>query len=303
MAKVRTVDFLPEIFQTSTNKQFLAATLDQLVQEPQFKKTQGFVGRRVGPGVNADNRYVVEPTAARINYQLEPGVIMLKPDSDTVEDAITYPGISDALFTQGSFIDNSDRLYTSEYYTWNPQIDFDKFVNFSQYYWLPGGPDNVDVGATAVPLTADYTVTRENGVYTFSNYATNNPAITLVRGGNYTFNVAQNQKESVNFRVTSSGISAYVIDYVSNPALTLVRGNTYVFNLNLDTASPFWIKTAPTQGTGNQYNTGVSRNGSQTGNITFTVPQDAPDNLYYASETQFNMQGTFTIVDGTPGVI
>ena len=30
MATVRTVDFLPEIFQTSTNKQFLAATLDQL---------------------------------------------------------------------------------------------------------------------------------------------------------------------------------------------------------------------------------------------------------------------------------
>jgi hypothetical protein len=33
MARTRTVDFLPEIFQTSTNKQFLSATLDQLVQE------------------------------------------------------------------------------------------------------------------------------------------------------------------------------------------------------------------------------------------------------------------------------
>ena len=301
MAKVRTVDFLPEIFQTSTNKQFLAATLDQLVQEPQFKKTQGFVGRRVGPGVNADNRYVVEPTTARTNYQLEPGVVILKTDSDTVEDAITYPGIGDALATQGAFTNDSDRLYTSEYYAWNPQVDFDKFVNFSQYYWLPAGPLSVDVGATAVPLMADYTVTRENGVYTFSNYTTSNPAITLVRGGNYTFNVAQNEKESVNFRVTTTGISAYVIDYVPNPALTLIRGNTYVFNLNLDVTSPFWIKTAPSQGTGDQYNTGVSRNGSQTGNITFTVPQDAPNNLYYTSETQFNMQGTFTIVDGTPG--
>ena len=301
MAKVRTVDFLPEIFQTSTNKQFLAATLDQLVQEPKFKKTQGFVGRRVGPGVDASSQYVVEPTTDRRNYQLEPGVVMLKTDSDTVEDAITYPGISDALATQGAFTDNSDRLYTSQYYTWNPQVDFDKFVNFSQYYWLPAGPSSVDVGATAIPLTANYTVTRANGVYTFSNYTTNNPAITLVRGGNYTFNVAQNNKESVNFRVTSTGISAYVIDYVPNPALTLIRGNTYVFNLNLDVASPFWIKSAPSQGTGDQYNTGVSRNGSQTGNITFTVPQDAPDNLYYASETQFNMQGTFAIVDGTPG--
>ena len=38
MATVRSVDFLPEIFQTPVNKQFLSATLDQLVQEPKFKK-------------------------------------------------------------------------------------------------------------------------------------------------------------------------------------------------------------------------------------------------------------------------
>ncbi len=38
MATVRSVDFLPEIFQTDANKQFLAATLDQLIQEPKFKK-------------------------------------------------------------------------------------------------------------------------------------------------------------------------------------------------------------------------------------------------------------------------
>ena len=34
MATVRSVDFLPEIFQTDANKQFLRATLDQLIQEP-----------------------------------------------------------------------------------------------------------------------------------------------------------------------------------------------------------------------------------------------------------------------------
>jgi len=301
MAKVRTVDFLPEIFQTSTNKQFLSATLDQLVQEPQFKKTQGYVGRRVGPGVNADDKYVVEPTQTRTDYQLEPGVIFRKTDSDTVKDAITYPGISDALSTQGAFVDQSDRLYTSEYYTWDPQINFDKFVNYSQYYWLSAGPLAVNIGGTAVPLTAEYTVTRENGVYTFSGYNGTNPTLTLLRTGNYTFNVAQNSKETVNYRVTANSTSAYIIDYVPNPSLTLVRGNTYVFNLNLDVVSPFWIKTAPTQGRTDPYNNGVSRNGANTGNITFTVPQDAPDQLYYASETQFNMQGMLSIIDGTPG--
>jgi hypothetical protein len=58
MATRRTVDLLPEIFRTDTNKKFLGATLDQLTQEPNFKRAQGYVGRRVGPGVNPADSYI-----------------------------------------------------------------------------------------------------------------------------------------------------------------------------------------------------------------------------------------------------
>jgi hypothetical protein len=301
MARVRTVDFLPEIFQTSTNRQFLGATLDQLVQEPKFKRIQGFVGRRVGPCINPAESYVAEPTAVRTDYQLEPGVVFLSDDRQDVEDAITYPGITDALNLQGAITNNADRLYTSDYYTWDPFVDFDKFVNFNQYYWLPAGPDSVDVFAEAVATTDDFDVTRANGVYTFSGVAGENPVLTLVRGGNYTFNVAQNEKETVNFRVTNQGTGAYVIDYQNNPTLTLTRGNTYVFNMILNRDLPMYIKTAATLGTTNQYNTGVTNNGASEGLITFVVPQDAPDTLYYVNPTQPNMQGQINIIDATPG--
>lgn len=301
MARVRSVDFLPEIFQTPVNKQFLAATLDQLVQEPKFQKTQGFVGRRVGPGVNASDRYVVEPTKSRNDYQLEPGVIGLEPETTRIRDAITYPGIGDALQLQGAFTNNADRLYTSDYYTWDPFVDFDKYVNYQQYYWLPGGPLEVDVAASVIPLTDNFVVTRANGVYNFSGVAGNNPILTLVRGGNYTFQVAQNDKETVNYRVTNSGISAYVIDYQNNPTLTLVRGNTYTFTLVLNGVYPFYIKTQASLGDVNVYDSGVTNNGAVTGTVTFVVPQDAPDTLYYSSSTQFNMRGTINVVDGTAG--
>ena len=302
MAKVRTVDFLPEIFQTPVNRQFLSATLDQLVQEPEFKKTQGYVGRKVGPGVNPEDRYVIEPTASRTNYQLEPGVVEIDPDnSKNIIDAITYPGITDALKLQGADTSKTDRLYTSEYYAFDPFIDFDKFTNFAQYYWLPAGPLSVDVSATAIPLTDDFTVTRANGVYTFSGITGNNPIITLVRGGNYNFNVAQNATETVNFRVSNSGVSSYTIDYQPNPTLTLVRGNTYVFNLNLTGIYPFYIKTIASLGDINTYDTGVLRNGASNGIITFTVPQDAPDTLYYSSANEFNLRGQLNIIDGTSG--
>ena len=70
MATPRTVDLLPEIFRTDTNRKFLGATLDQLTQEPNLLRTQGYVGRRVGPGVNPSDNYVVESTAVRTDYQL-----------------------------------------------------------------------------------------------------------------------------------------------------------------------------------------------------------------------------------------
>lgn len=301
MANVRSVDFLPEIFQTDANKQFLAATLDQLIQEPNFKKTQGFIGRTVGPGVNPNDRYVIEPTTTRANYQLEPGVVSLEPDTDTIKDVITYPGLNDAVTFQGGAGSRPDRLYSSEYYTWDPFVDFDAFVNFSQYFWVPAGPAVVDVASVGIPIIDNFVVTRENGVYNFSGITGTDPIIQLVRGGSYTFQVSQNAKETVNYRVRNSGVGAYVVDFQNNPTLTLARGNTYVFNLTLSGVFPFWIKTEPTTGLGETYSSGVTRNGATTGLVTFTVPQDAPDTLYYASENQVLMQGTLNIVNSAPG--
>lgn len=301
MARVRSVDFLPEIFRTDANKQFLAATLDQLIQEPKFKKTQGFIGRTVGPGVNPNDRYVVEPTKTRADYQLETTVVNLRPETDIIQNAITYPGINDAIRMAGGNSGRPDRLYESEFYTWDPFINFDTFVNFSQYYWLPNGPDAVEVSASTIPATDNFVVTRENGVYTFSGLPGTNPNIELVRGGSYTFQVAQNNKETVNYRVGNQGSAAYLVDFVSNPTLTLARGNTYVFNVDTQGVYPFWIKTSPTTGVGDAYNSGVTRNGAAQGLVTFVVPQDAPDTLYYISQNIVNMGGQINIVDGTPG--
>ena len=153
---IRSVDFLPEIFQTPVNKQFLSATLDQLVQEPAYKQTQGYIGQKVGPGVNPNDRYVVEPTAVRDHYQLEPGIVMLNPNgainptASSINDVITYPGILDAISVEGGYTNQADRLFESEYYAWDPFVDFDKFTNYSQYYWLPDGPQAVTVSATSL---------------------------------------------------------------------------------------------------------------------------------------------------------
>lgn len=304
MASVKTVDFLPEIFQTPVNKQFLAATVDQLIQEPNFTKSQGFIGRRIGPGVDANDYYIVEPTTSRTNYQLEPGVVVLSEDRVSSVDAITYPGILDALSVQGADTARADRLFTSDYYCWDPFVDFDKLVNYAEYYWLPAGPTPVTVTGSGIPIQADIQVTRSNGYYTFdfeNTGAQRNPTLTLVRGGNYNFIVNQNNITTFTYRVTNQGSSAYLINYQSNPTLTLVRGNTYNFTLTLGGDFPFWIKTIASTGTVNQYNNGVVNNGATLGQVVFTVPYDAPDTLFYSSGTTASMQGQFDIVDAVPG--
>ncbi len=247
MATVRTIDLLPPIFQTQTNRQFLNATLDQLVQEPRFQKSQGFIGRRFGPGVTANQNYVTEPTPTRTNYQLEPGVLRVDPDdSSKIIDTITYPGIQDAIGVQGGYKNNADRLYTSEYYTFDPFVDYDKFVNYGQYYWVPGGPDAVDVSATTIPFTDDFVVTKTDSGYQFSGIAGTNPILTLARGGTYTFTIDQTDS---NFWIQSApGVNGQL------PATPNISSRT-VF--------------------------GVENNGQSDGVITFNVPDKTAQQFYY----------------------
>ena len=57
-ARIRTLNFLPEVFQTPTNAQFLGATLDQIVDQPNTMRIEGYVGSKFGYGINAKDKYI-----------------------------------------------------------------------------------------------------------------------------------------------------------------------------------------------------------------------------------------------------
>lgn len=98
----------------------------------------------------------------------------------------------------------------------------------------------------------------------------------------------------------------YTIDGMQNPALTLTRGNTYVFMLPDSSDHPFWITTQAHSIRGdNAYTNGVVYNGvaHRVGNVTFTVPLDAPDLLHYDCQYHASMTGPLSIIWGlSPGV-
>ena len=145
VTQIRNLDFLPEIFRTKPNEQFLSQTLDVLTSKPDLTRVEGFIGENYGIAVAPTDRYVVEPTNERQNYQLTPAVTFLKNSTQTAKDFIDYPNIIRALGNQGALTDNHGRLFSNEFYAWDSFIDLDKFVNYGQYFWLPLGPDVIDI--------------------------------------------------------------------------------------------------------------------------------------------------------------
>jgi hypothetical protein len=100
--------------------------------------------------------------------------------------------------------------------------------------------------------------------------------------------------------VTVTSMKFY-IDSILQADVTLYRGFTYTFDQSAssNSAHPFRLSTTSdgTHGGGNQYTDGVTYTGTQgsTGLLTFTVPLDAPDTLYYYCQNHGSMGGEISI--------
>lgn len=108
--------------------------------------------------------------------------------------------------------------------------------------------------------------------------------------------------QATSFTVTNNGSSSYSINGLENPTIELVRGETYTFNINAS-GHPFYIQTTTGSGfnSDDTYSDGVVGNGTEIGTLTFTVPELAPDNLYYQCEVHSNMAGQISISTASSG--
>ena len=256
-----TANFLPNIYKTDANKKFLHATINQLTQPGTVKKVNGYVGRLPAKAITAKDIVVQAPTKDRQYYQLEPGMVINDDMDNTLflKDYIDY--INQLKVFGANTLDHS-RLNEQELYSWNPHIDWDKFVNFQDYYWLPNGPNVVNIRNSILPVDSTLSVRLEaNGV-------------------------------DYSYVITPDGLTR-------NPTITLYRGCTYEFIVDSPNHK-FSIKTIRSIGTANRYNP-VVNNGITSGKMTLEVPVNSPDILYYVSENKngINAGGVIRILDNT----
>ena len=249
MSLINTINFLPEVFRTPTNQRFLGATLDQLYQPDQNFPINGYIGRTLSPTYKADDNYLPESSNERKNYQLEASVVV----TDDKKNIVFNTGYIDLLHgirNYGGLTNNQQRLFSSKSYSYDGHFDYDKFINYYDYYWLPDGPDPVEISANDVPYRNTYKVTRNTSVggYVFTGTGTHpNVQLTLARGGVYTFDIDQ---PGHKFWIQSlPGISG--------------------LNPNVPTLSTRQIF-------------GVTNNGIDSGQITFRVPLSSAQDFYTA---------------------
>ena len=257
-------NFLPNFYKTDSNKKFLQATVDQLVQPGTVKKINGYVGRKNSKATMGSDVFINAPTAERQNYQFEPSFVI----NDTLGNTTYFKDYIDYINQLGVFGSNTknhSRLNSQEFYSWNPHINWDKFVNFQNYYWLPYGPDLITIYGQKQQIDSTYTVTIES------------------------------EGDGNEYLFTPNGLTR-------NPVLRLYRGQTYKFKIN-SPGNPFSIKLSPTLGTADRYTIPqIDKYGVVDGTITVTLPSNSPSVLYYQSETDLSLSGViqvFSLDDNT----
>ena len=108
---------------------------------------------------------------------------------------------------------------------------------------------------------------------------------------------------NTQFAVTNNGAGSYSVNGTASATLTLTRGATYTFNVNAS-GHPFYIQTSGNgYVSGNVFSTGVSLTSGtrDVGTITFQVPQNAPDILYYQCEFHPSMYGQINVIAANSG--
>ena len=268
----RTVQQLPAFYRTDANQRFLSSTLDPLIQKGALERLDGFIGRQDAYTRKNTDRYILATDKDRLAYQLEPTVTYTDKDTTSVnpEDQVKFTGTYDDYINQlkyfGAKTNNHDRLNKETVYAWNPAIDYDKLINYREYYWLPDGPNPIEIDSVGTNATVELKAESwpDDG--------------SSARAWNFP------HKENER-----------------NPIVTLYRGNTYKFSVDAK-GDPFWIMTEPYKdkvsadgSTSTIYTTGVTNNGTDSGTVTFTVPTTAPDTLYYQSATTESMYGILQV--------
>lgn len=188
----KSANLLPAFFRTEKNTKFLSSTIDQLIKVPSLERIDGYVGSKLSQNYNPKTDiYIPESLPMREKYQLEPALVVKRIDQ-SIKSVYGYTDLISQVEYYGGNVNNLDRLFRPKFYSYDPRVDWDKFINFREYYWLPMGPASVTVSGLQRDTVSTFTVTDtpDGDFLIFTpDGLTPDPLVTFYRGMTYVLNV------------------------------------------------------------------------------------------------------------------
>ena len=281
--KRSSVEQLPRFFRTPQNKKFLSSTLDQLTNPGVIEKINGFVGKREAKAATIEDNYVEDISKSRNDYQFEP-VSVYEDFLGSTKYYSDYNDYIGLLKTYNANTDNHSALNEQEYYAWNPNINLDKFANFREYYWLPNGPQEVAIKGQSKEVISTYrleVLEQDNDISLLfhPDGLTKNPTLNLYRGQTYRFeiNAPGNPLSIALYRGVDPNElldDSSILNQTYTEGVTLIPDTDDIL-LNQDDF--------------------VAEDYIEKGILEFTIPDNAPDTLYFISQYDLNISSRLQI--------
>ena len=262
-----------------------------------------------GNSIQLGTRSITQDNIPDVNLSIAPEILEIQVDApaagqDTAwlwtweQSTLPYarrtitnsPEVQVPLYKQGTYTVNNFAAYTTHAQMTQTHTLYFKWIDSA-------GTDNLISWATSTGPISDTHPDINGGAATDVQRITINVPATITP--------PTLTAPSVSYTVTNSGNGAYAFSGSAagdNPNLgPMYRGGTYTFTVNAS-GHPLYLTTD--NGTNlsagtyfGEYTSGVTGSRTDSSTVTFTVPSNAPDTLYYQCGNHSAMRGAITIKD------
>ena len=272
---------IPKYFRTDTNKKFIGSTIDQMIQPGVVEKLNFYAGRRFAKATQSDDIFMRDVSNERENYQFEPYAVY-KDELENVKFLKDYRDYINSIKNFKGSVSNESLLNAQEFYAWNPNIDWDKFSNFREYYWVPNGPAPIAVFGQSKEIVSTIKVEivpddQDNPYVFFPDGKTKNPNIKLFKGQTYKFEINTPGQPFAFSSTRSFTTSDLKYENVFENDNHLITEGITIYEYNAEGKLVLSNKKYIEEGV-----------------IEYTIPETAPEIFYYISSSDLTSSGIVT---------
>ena len=130
-------ELLPSVYRSDFNRSLFENTFNRFFTKPETQPVSGYIGRSTAKYVKS--RQIVEPDIHRQAFQLQP-IVYAK--NGTVDHMMSWKDALNKLEQQGIDISRLNEWGSIQEFNFAPPIDFDKLVNYRNYFWVDQNNSN-----------------------------------------------------------------------------------------------------------------------------------------------------------------